>query len=76
VVDEKVKVLEAWARAGKIDPVDPAHFLSMIWASTQHYADFAAQIAPLNGKPRMDDAIIEAATKSLTGVILKGVGAA
>jgi TetR/AcrR family transcriptional regulator len=74
IVAEKVKVLEAWAKAGKIDPVDPAQFLSLIWATTQHYADFAPQIAALHGKPRIDGRIIAAATRNLTAIILKGAG--
>ncbi len=74
IVREKVKVLEAWSRAGKIDPVDPAQFLSLIWATTQHYADFAAQVAALHGKPRIDESIIASATKNVTAIILKGAG--
>ena len=40
LVKEKSKVLEAWMAAGRIDPVDPVHLFSIIWAATQHYADF------------------------------------
>jgi hypothetical protein len=35
-------------------PVDPRWLLYMIWATTQHYADFAHQIETLNGRPLSD----------------------
>ena len=44
LVDEKATVLQTWMDAGKIEPLDPYHLLFFIWAMTQHYADFEAQI--------------------------------
>ncbi len=44
LVDDRARVIEAWAAAGKIAPVDPYHLIFSIWALTQHYADFEAQI--------------------------------
>ncbi len=44
LVDEKAAVLQTWMDAGKIEPLDPYHLLFSIWAMTQHYADFEAQI--------------------------------
>ena len=49
LVDEKAKLLQAWAEAGRIAPVDPYHLIFSIWALTQHYADFAAQIGMICG---------------------------
>ncbi len=73
-VREKGTVLAHWAASGKMDPVNPAHFLFLIWAATQHYADFAAQIAAVYGKSQLDAPIFAKATESLTGIILKGCG--
>ena len=42
-------VIAAWAAAGRIAPVDPHHLIVTIWAVTQHYADFAAQLDALLG---------------------------
>src|SRR3546814_18732407 len=50
LVTAKAKVLEAWAAAGKIEPVDPVHLFSVIWAATQHYADFEVQVGALDRK--------------------------
>ncbi len=48
---EKRKTIQIgrWAKQGKILPVDPHYLLFMIWATTQHYADFEHQIRVLNG---------------------------
>jgi TetR/AcrR family transcriptional regulator len=45
--DEKCAVVQAWMDAGHLTPVDPRHLIFSIWATTQHYADFAAQVEVL-----------------------------
>lgn len=70
----RIKVLESWIEAGLMDPVNPRHLLYMIWATTQHYADFGHQIETLNGaKPLSDDqwARVKLDVKK---IILKGIG--
>jgi TetR/AcrR family transcriptional regulator len=64
-----------WIAAGKMDAVDPAHLLFGLWAMTQTYADFAAQISAVLGKDRLDKPVFAAATATLTAVVLKGTGA-
>ncbi|MCB1332415.1 MAG: TetR family transcriptional regulator C-terminal domain-containing protein [Roseivivax sp.] len=49
LVDEKAAVIEAWAAAGRIRPVDPHHLVFSIWAMTQHYADFDVQVQAVLG---------------------------
>lgn len=49
LVEEKASVITAWAQAGHIATVDPHHLIFSIWALTQHYADFAAQIGLIRG---------------------------
>jgi TetR/AcrR family transcriptional regulator len=44
LVDQKAALIAGWAEAGRIAPVDPRHLIFSIWASTQHYADFEAQV--------------------------------
>lgn len=41
--DAQIAVITRWMDSGKIARSDPAHLLFSIWATTQHYADFAAQ---------------------------------
>lgn len=45
--DEKTAVIRKWMDQGKINKVDPRHLVFSIWATTQHYADFEAQVAVL-----------------------------
>ena len=45
--DEKTAVIQGWMDAGKINRVDPRHLVFSIWATTQHYADFEAQVSVL-----------------------------
>lgn len=56
--DEQSRVISNWMDAGKIARCDPGHLLFSIWATTQHYADFAAQTEVLlpEDKRRQDGA--------------------
>ncbi|WP_319824917.1 TetR family transcriptional regulator C-terminal domain-containing protein [Thalassovita sp.] len=45
--DEKTAVIRNWMDQGKINKVDPRHLVFSIWATTQHYADFEAQVSVL-----------------------------
>ena len=73
--DSRIEVINRWIAEGQIDEIDPRHLLYMIWATTQHYADFQHQVVTLNGGKRLDNAQWDAATKSVTEIILKGIGA-
>ena len=42
--DEKCAVIQGWINAGQLAEVDPQNLIFSIWATTQHYADFAALI--------------------------------
>lgn len=53
--DQKTRVIQGWMDAGKINAVDPRHLIFSIWATTQHYADFEAQVSVLT--PEEDDII-------------------
>ena len=44
LVEAKALVLRRWVAEGRLRPLDPVHFIFAIWAVTQHYADFAAQV--------------------------------
>lgn len=53
---EKCAVIQAWVDAGKVAPVDPRHLIFSIWATTQHYADFDAQVRALLEGPDFEGA--------------------
>jgi TetR/AcrR family transcriptional regulator len=50
LVEEKCALIQGWIRSGRLPPLDPKHLLFSIWSTTQHYADFAAQVAVLDDK--------------------------
>ena len=74
LVDDKAPVLEAWAAQGKMEPIDPVHFFSIIWAATQHYADFEVQVKALLGREELTDADYDMAAKTITKFVLRGCG--
>ncbi len=45
--NEKCAVIQNWMDAGHLAPVDPRHLIFSVWATTQHYADFATQVEVL-----------------------------
>ncbi|WP_112321167.1 TetR family transcriptional regulator C-terminal domain-containing protein [Oceanibium sediminis] len=49
LVDEKVAIINGWAKAGRIEALDPYHLIFSIWATTQHYADFEVQVRGILG---------------------------
>ncbi len=44
LVDDKAAVIQGWADAGQLAPLDPYHLIFSIWSTTQHYADFDVQV--------------------------------
>lgn len=63
-----------WVEAKRILPVDPSALLYMIWASTQHYADFSHQVGVLNDHQPLSDVQFERSVQTVTAVILRGIG--
>ncbi|MBZ0122921.1 MAG: TetR family transcriptional regulator C-terminal domain-containing protein [Roseovarius sp.] len=47
LVDETAALIEGWIAQGRLAPVDPRHLIISVWAITQHYADFDAQLRVL-----------------------------
>ena len=72
-VDQTVGILRTWMAAGRLAAVDPYHLIFMIWATTQHYADFEAQTRVLIGGDLGDDRVFEAAQSTLLTVFLNGL---
>jgi TetR/AcrR family transcriptional regulator len=71
----RATLIQRWIDEGKMAPVDPEHLLYMLWATTQHYADFGHQIETLNGGKPLTEAQWRAAKDSVKTMILRGIGA-
>ncbi len=50
LVEDKAEVIRRWSREGRIVAIDPHHLIFAIWATTQHYADFDAQVRAVLGE--------------------------
>ena len=72
-MEGRVAILNRWIAQGRMTAVDPQYLLFHIWACTQHYADFSAQITSLRGKT-MKRADFDEATRQLVQLILSGCG--
>ena len=72
-VKKKSKVLRTWMKQGKIKECDPKHFLFMIWAMTQHYADFSTQVECITGKTLDTDTFRRNTKKNIKQILLHGV---
>jgi TetR/AcrR family transcriptional regulator len=71
----RAALIQRWIDEGRMAPVDPRHLLYMLWATTQHYADFGHQIETLNGGRPLTDRQWRAAKDSVKTMILRGIGA-
>lgn len=73
IVETASLAIGRWVAEGRIAPVSARHLLFTIWASTQHYADFAAQIRALGEPGLEDEAFFREAQRHLTRTILAGI---
>jgi TetR/AcrR family transcriptional regulator len=73
LVEAKAGVIRGWIAAGKLARVDPHHLIFALWATTQHYADFAPQIDALLGRGLDEEAFVEEATRNVQRLLLDGL---
>jgi len=71
---QRMSIFESWVAQGKMDDVEPAHVIFMIWASTQYYADFEPQILIATQTPTLTEQSFTSAADSIKHIILKGCG--
>ena len=73
LVDEKAAVIQKWIDDGKLTAVDPYHLIFMIWASTQHYADFKIQMRAILGSEVDQPDYYEKAGKTISTIFFEGL---
>ncbi|CAI1612052.1 HTH-type transcriptional regulator RutR [Serratia entomophila] len=73
LVDEKSAIIERWVAEGHIAAVEPHHLIFMLWATTQHYADFWVQVEAVTGKTLADDAFFQQTVENVQRVIIDGI---
>ncbi len=73
LVAATVERLEAWIAAGRLVDIDPKTYLFTVWATTQHYADFSAQVSLLTGASLADPGFFRRTLETLIVLLVDGV---
>ena len=73
VVKKKARVIRKWIKRGEMADIDPYHLIMMIWAVTQHYADFAVQVNAVLGKNLDEQRFCNQTRKNIKRIIMKGI---
>lgn len=76
LVRRDIDVFERWIAQGRIAPVDATHLLFSVWAMTQSYADFAAQMALVLGRGELVHADFERAEELITHMVTRAIAVA
>ncbi len=73
LVDEKAKVIRNWMNQGKLAKCSPYHLIFSIWSTTQHYADFDAQLRAVLPPEKYVESRFEDAEQYLEQLFLHGL---
>jgi len=73
LVDDKSAVIEGWIREGRLAAVEPHHLIFMLWATTQHYADFASQVEAVTGRTLNDEAFFNETVENVQRMVIEGI---
>jgi TetR/AcrR family transcriptional regulator len=74
-LETRVIVIDGWIARGLLAPVDAQTLMFMIWATTQHYADFDAQIRALKGKRALSQKAFDTSTEEVVKLVIRACGA-
>jgi TetR/AcrR family transcriptional regulator len=72
LVRKDIEVFERWIEQGRIAPVNATHLLFAIWAMTQSYADFSAQMELVLNRELTENDFADA-EKLITDMVLCAV---
>ncbi len=73
LVDEKVAIFQHWIDEGRLAECNPYHLIFSIWSTTQHYADFDAQMRMLLSSKRYSERRFEDAAQYLEQLFVHGL---
>ncbi|SPJ33128.1 TetR/AcrR family transcriptional regulator [Kushneria phyllosphaerae] len=74
-VDARATILARWIERGQMDQrVDPHALIFLIWSTTQHYADYEAQVLALTGRKALDNSDEQRIGDFLCHMVLAGCG--
>lgn len=73
LVDDKAAIVERWVSEGRLASIQPQHLFFMLWATTQHYADFASQVEAITGKTLGDANFFAETVANVQRMIIEGI---
>lgn len=73
-VRDRASIIEGWIKQGRMRAVDPLHLIFMIWSTTQHFADFEAQVLTVMNRAEYEAEDVQRIGDTISGVILRGCG--
>lgn len=73
LIDEKTAIIDGWVTRGQLGPVDAHALIFMIWATTQHYADFSTQVEAVSGATLQDEAFFSRTVANVQRMIIEGI---
>jgi len=69
-VHSRGAVVRHWIAEGKLKPIEPKFLFYMIWATTQHYADFSTQVEAITERTLHHPGFFAAARQSILDAVL------
>lgn len=73
LIDDKSRVIENWVRQKRLASVEPQHLVFMLWATTQHYADFAVQVEAITGQTLNDAVFFNQALANVQQMVIEAI---
>jgi len=68
-----IEVFEKWIAAGKVAPINATHLLFAIWAMTQSYADFSAQMALVLNRKQLTKKDFDDGEQAIVNMVLAAI---
>lgn len=68
----KLALVDGWRQTRQLREINAAHLFFLIWASTEFYATFSAEILILRGDHALSPDAFAEATKSVVDLVLNG----
>jgi len=73
LIEEKSAIIAVWISRQQLAPVDPYHLIFMLWATTQHYADFAVQVEAICGRTLDDEDFFQHTLASVQQMMIAAI---
>jgi TetR/AcrR family transcriptional regulator len=73
LVEEKAAIIAGWIGEGRLSTIEPLHLIMMIWAVTQHYADFDVQVRAVLGNEAAKKHPAKQAAETIATIFFDGL---